>query len=225
MLIDNNGEGPVLPSIHAEWSFRHSLDPLSKVVDRYEDKDNIILTVQETVIKTVTYNGVEKKVISHNTFYKVISKAEDAEFIEDWNSKVEGMIWGDWDIASPIVVGTVITKSSRAAKSAYKWLNGPLHHIFTNKNYKAGKQWSKVFEPIFKKAGYKLDDAINKVFVPGHKGPHPEEYHEFIYDQLTQALKGKKGKEYKEAFEGTMKKLADMAQEEGSYLNKLLKKE
>ena len=58
---------------------------------------------------------------------------------------------------------------------------GPVHHIATNKNWDSparGGPWSPRFEKLFKKAGMSLDDAANKVAVPGHRGPHPEAYHE-----------------------------------------------
>ena len=53
----------------------------------------------------------------------------------------------------------------------------PVHHICTNKNCIStarGGPWTPKFEAIFKKAGLDLDDAINKIAVPGHKGPHPK---------------------------------------------------
>lgn len=34
-----------------------------------------------------------------------------------------------------------------------------------------------------------LQDQANKVFVDGHKGPHPQEYHEAVYDRLENAVK------------------------------------
>ncbi|WP_291911512.1 AHH domain-containing protein [Chitinophaga sp. CB10] len=119
-------------------------------------------------------------------------------------------------------VGTVVMNAAQDSRSWYKVLKGPLHHIATNKNFIQGLQWSKKFEPIFKKAGYGLDDALNKVFVPGHRGPHPEAYHRYVYNALLAATRGKKGKEYKTALEGAMKKLATDAQKAGSKLNKLL---
>ena len=57
----------------------------------------------------------------------------------------------------------------------------PVHHIATNKH----SIWSDRFRELFKKNGlgrFKngnwrkdiLNDPLNKVTVPGHKGPHPE---------------------------------------------------
>ena len=37
------------------------------------------------------------------------------------------------------------------------------------------------------KAGMTLEDAANKVEVPGHSGPHPEAYHKAVYTRLEKA--------------------------------------
>ncbi|MEP7377912.1 MAG: AHH domain-containing protein, partial [Chitinophagaceae bacterium] len=101
---------------------------------------------------------------------------------------------------------------------------GALHHIATNKNFKAGLQWSLKFLPLFKKAGYKLEDAINTVFVKGHFGPHPEAYHKVVFERLSNATKGLTGIKYKEAFERTLTAIGKEAATKGSELNKLLVK-
>jgi A nuclease family of the HNH/ENDO VII superfamily with conserved AHH len=65
------------------------------------------------------------------------------------------------------------------------------HHIFTDKNDKSdvrGGPWTPLFEKEFKRAGMTLDDQANLVEVQGHKGPHPEEYHQIVYEELTRAL-------------------------------------
>ncbi|NMG68097.1 hypothetical protein GPA19_24495 [Azoarcus indigens] len=63
----------------------------------------------------------------------------------------------------------------RAADSIYDAAKTAIHHICTNKNCisaATGGPWTPRFEAIFDKAGMKLDDALNKIAVPGHKGPH-----------------------------------------------------
>jgi hypothetical protein len=82
----------------------------------------------------------------------------------------------------------------------------------------------KKFEPLFTKAGYSMNDAVNKVYVAGHKGPHPEAYHQAVYKALLDATNGLSGEKYKTAFDSTLKELATQAQTVGSYLNKLLTK-
>ena len=67
------------------------------------------------------------------------------------------------------------------------------HHIATNKWWDStnlGGPWSPRFQEIFDRAGMSLDDAANKVRVPGHKGPHPREYHEAVYRRLDEATTG-----------------------------------
>jgi len=105
-----------------------------------------------------------------------------------------------------------------------KELKGPLHHIFTNKNFIRGQQWSKKFMPLFEKAGYSLQDAINKIQVPGHYGPHPDEYHDAIYRELLEATEGLDGADYKKAFEMTLEKLKRDVSDKSSKLNQLITK-
>jgi hypothetical protein len=85
-------------------------------------------------------------------------------------------------------------------------------------------QWSLKFLPLFKKAGYKLSDAINTVFVKGHFGPHPDEYHRIVLKRLTEATKDLKGSKFKEAFDKTLTEIGKEAAEKGTELNKLLTK-
>ncbi|MBU8897190.1 hypothetical protein DRW03_17685 [Corallococcus sp. H22C18031201] len=68
---------------------------------------------------------------------------------------------------------------------------GPVHHICTDKNLissATGGPWTPRCEDVFKKAGMSLEDVANKVRIDGHKGPHPEEYHEKVVLRLEQAV-------------------------------------
>ena len=69
-----------------------------------------------------------------------------------------------------------------------------------------------------------LEDAANKVHIPGHAGPHPEEYHQIIFDRLTQATKGLSGAKYKEKLLEELAMLATEATTIGTKLNNLLTK-
>ncbi|PTL85086.1 AHH domain-containing protein [Vitiosangium sp. GDMCC 1.1324] len=65
------------------------------------------------------------------------------------------------------------------------------HHLCTNKNDKSesnGGPWTPRFEELFDRAGISLDDPANIVYLRGHKGPHPEEYHSDIFERLSKAL-------------------------------------
>jgi RHS repeat-associated protein len=75
--------------------------------------------------------------------------------------------------------------------------NGPNHatiehHVATNKNWLRDPKWSSKFKDVFDRGGLDLDDAINKVTLPdkGHQGPHPQEYHEWVYRRLDSVSKG-----------------------------------
>lgn len=100
--------------------------------------------------------------------------------------------------------------------------------MFTNKNFKSqvrGGPWSPRFEALFAKAGLTLEDGMNKVRIPGHKGPHPEAYHQAVYDRAIQATRGLKGKEYKKALEAETAAIKQEAVTPGTLLNKLIIKE
>ena len=102
----------------------------------------------------------------------------------------------------------------------------PVHHIATNKH----SIWSDRFRELFKENGlgkFKngnwrkdvLNDPLNKVIVPGHKGPHPEAMHQEIYKRLSEA-----SEIGSEAFKQTLEELSKEAREVGSWLNKILTK-
>jgi hypothetical protein len=65
------------------------------------------------------------------------------------------------------------------------------HHIGTIRNKKSslrGGPWTPLFEDLFARAGMRLSDAENIVPIQGHKGPHPQRYHEIVYRRLDRAL-------------------------------------
>ena len=101
----------------------------------------------------------------------------------------------------------------------------PDHHIATNKNWVSslrGGPWSPQFEKLFKKAGMTLEDAANKIKLPGHHGPHPEQYHREIFRRLTDATGRKDGAEYKSALLKELEVIAKEVETPGTLLNKLL---
>jgi RHS repeat-associated protein len=102
---------------------------------------------------------------------------------------------------------------------------GPEHHLATNKNWVSearGGPWSPKFESIFKKAGMTLDDAANRIRIPGHACPHPEAYHQEVFDRLTRATRGLSSDKYKDALLKELDRLGCEASTKGSKLNKLL---
>ncbi|OJH42185.1 hypothetical protein BON30_02935 [Cystobacter ferrugineus] len=65
------------------------------------------------------------------------------------------------------------------------------HHLCTDKNNTSeatGGPWTPLFEELFARAGVGLDDPANLVYLRGHKGPHPEAYHQEVFDRLRGAL-------------------------------------
>lgn len=63
-----------------------------------------------------------------------------------------------------------------------------IHHIATNKN----PYYTPEFEGIANKYGLNLDDDWNKITIP-HRGTHPWEYHDFIWEQMIEADNKAKG--------------------------------
>ena len=67
-----------------------------------------------------------------------------------------------------------------------------VHHIATVENSKStarGGPWTPLFKRIFDKAGMSMEDPANKVKLPGHYGPHPQEYHQAVFDHLSDATR------------------------------------
>lgn len=65
------------------------------------------------------------------------------------------------------------------------------HHIGTIANGKStlrGGPWTPRFKKLFARAGMRLSDEENVVPIKGHKGPHPQRYHEIVYRRLRVAL-------------------------------------
>jgi hypothetical protein len=100
-------------------------------------------------------------------------------------------------------VGTVI-KVSRGTEKVV----GEIHHIASNKAIKSG--FTDAFKKIFDKAGMKLSDAANKVFLEGHKGGHTKKYKEFVLNYLEKATKGLEGTKAKEALTNALGELKEI---------------
>jgi RHS repeat-associated protein len=124
--------------------------------------------------------------------------------------------------ADYVAAGVAILLPAISGGAIKKALSGPIHHIFSNKNFIRGEKWSEKFVPLFEKAGYDLNNALNKVEVIGHYGPHPEPYHEAVYKRMIEATEGLSGAEYKKAFDKTVIQLGTEAKTSGTELNKLL---
>jgi hypothetical protein len=66
--------------------------------------------------------------------------------------------------------------------------DGTVHHICTDKNPVSdaeGGPWTPLFEKIFRKAGMSLkSDPANLIRIRGHQGPHPQSYHQEVFDRV-----------------------------------------
>jgi hypothetical protein len=114
----------------------------------------------------------------------------------------------------------------RGAASGPVNAEGPEHHIATDKWEKAthsGGPWTPRFRDLFARAGTSLNDPANKVRISGHKGPHPEEYHQEVFDRLSEAMQGcRNAAQCHEALTGALQRLGRLISTPGSRLNKLV---
>ncbi|WNG20473.1 AHH domain-containing protein [Cystobacter fuscus] len=103
-----------------------------------------------------------------------------------------------------------------------------VHHIATVENEKStlrGGPWTQRFRKIFDKAGMSMEDPANKSPVVGHKGPHPEQYHQIVHDELYRATESCPDKQAcARALRQALQKLAEEILTAGSRLNRLLTK-
>ncbi|MFY2558649.1 AHH domain-containing protein [Corallococcus terminator] len=116
--------------------------------------------------------------------------------------------------------GTQAVASEPVATSAHE------HHIATNKwwdSFNNGGPWSPEFKKLFDRAGMSLNDAANKVRVPGHKGPHPEAYHRDVFKRLNEAMEDCSSmQQCRESLTSALKNLAAEIATPGSKLNRLV---
>ena len=95
------------------------------------------------------------------------------------------------------------------------------HHIATNKNWIRDPQWSRDFQRLFAKAGMTLEDAANIVELPAelHRGPHSQTYHQWVYDELSKAIRGlKTQEEIRKALEARLQWIAEQLKAHPEYL-------
>ena len=135
--------------------------------------------------------------------------------------------------AVAVVDGTlVITLAPNAVAMAARGGGGggrtQDHHLATIRNEKStarGGPWTPRFRKIFAKAGMELKDPENVVPVPGHKGPHPREYHEVVFRQLDLATRGCRNvADCRMALTQELRALSEQVSTPGTFLNTLITK-
>ncbi|MFL5355438.1 AHH domain-containing protein, partial [Archangium sp.] len=100
------------------------------------------------------------------------------------------------------------------------------HHLATIANEKStarGGPWTPKFRELFKKAGMELKDPENIVSVEGHRGPHPEEYHQRIFNRLDRTMSGcRTVVQCRDFLKATLDELAREVSTPGTRLNQLV---
>jgi hypothetical protein len=134
---------------------------------------------------------------------------------------------------SVVLPANVLSMAARGAPAGASARAQPpkkphVHHIATVENTKStarGGPWTKRFKEFFDKAGMSMEDPANKVKLSGHYGPHPEEYHQIVFDTLKDAArKCVTRSECERALRDALQKLAAEITRDGSKLNRLLTK-
>jgi hypothetical protein len=100
------------------------------------------------------------------------------------------------------------------------------HHIATICNDKStarGGPWTPRFRRIFAKAGMSMEDPANKMPLRGHYGPHPERYHQIVYEVLDDATATCRSVvACRKALTGALERLARQIVTPGEELNQLV---
>ena len=111
-----------------------------------------------------------------------MGSASTVQMMADGTVLVTGVAAGT---AAASAVGSACTDGTET-QEGYHW-----HHLATNKNEisnRSGGPWTPLFKEIFELAGMDLNAAENLVYLKGHKGPHPAQYHEVVYEKLRVAV-------------------------------------
>ncbi|MFY0568928.1 AHH domain-containing protein [Archangium lansingense] len=131
---------------------------------------------------------------------------------------------GTFSVVLPANVVSMAARGSPARADPPK--KPQVHHIATVENTIAtvrGGPWTEKLKPFFDKAGMSMKDPANTVPLPGHKGPHPEEYHQAVFDHLKKATaRCPNQQECAVALRQALRELAAEITTKGSRLNKLL---
>lgn len=131
---------------------------------------------------------------------------------------------------SVVLPAHAVSMAARGAPSGAMPPKKPqVHHIATVENEVStarGGPWTPRFKKLFDKAGMSMEDPANKVELLGHKGPHPEEYHEAVYEELNTATEHcATQRECAQALRKVLGELARALLDDGSDLFKLLSQE
>jgi hypothetical protein len=103
------------------------------------------------------------------------------------------------------------------------------HHLATDKNDisdASGGPWTPRFKNLFDRAGMNLDEPANIVYLIGHMGPHPKEYHAEVFRLLRVALGDCQAQaDCRSRLRSALDRIAGEVCTSGSKLNKLATRE
>ncbi|MFY2558941.1 AHH domain-containing protein [Corallococcus terminator] len=125
-----------------------------------------------------------------------------------------------------LTVALVPTAVAMSARSPRDGSHSHQHHLATNKNDRSsvrGGPWTPRFRHIFQKAGMELKDQENIVPIKGHRGPHPQRYHELVFEELDAATSTcRTVQSCRAALQATLRRLAREVATPGTELNLLV---
>jgi hypothetical protein len=125
-----------------------------------------------------------------------------------------------------VVATKAAKRAARKVRDCATVKKPPVHHICTNKNclsFARGGPWTPRFQALFDKAGMHLNHGLNKIAIPGHKGPHPEMYHKAIFQRSEGATNGLSGDAYRRALQSELTAIRQEIVDPRSVLNHLVR--
>jgi hypothetical protein len=102
------------------------------------------------------------------------------------------------------------------------WAHNDCHHIVTKYSNAARKwtqNWARKSQAILARAGIGLNSIKNKVDLLLHHGPHPELYHQRVYERLAEVADGLRGAALTKAIEEELAKIAEELRADPSKLS------
>jgi hypothetical protein len=121
--------------------------------------------------------------------YDISSWSEVAQFLTDLAVSVVGLQVDNGIIRTPTAsegienfgpIALVSGPMDDVADGTNK-LAKQVHHFASDKHK---TKWTALFDEIAKKYGVDLNGKWNKAPIPGHKGPHPDDYHQWVLKQM-----------------------------------------
>jgi HNH/ENDO VII superfamily nuclease len=94
-------------------------------------------------------------------------------------------------VASAVSSAVASSRTTGECRDASDRGDAKGHPLATDKNDISdvnGGPWTPLFKRLFDRAGLSLDEPANIVYLVGHVGPHPKEYHEEVFRRLQDEL-------------------------------------